>query len=245
MKITFLGSGDAFGSGGRLNTCFFVQASDRSFLIDCGSSSMIAIRKFGIDPNEIDFVLITHCHGDHFGGLPYLILDAQLISRRTKPLILAGPPGFSERLDQMMEACFPGSSQVQRKFDVEVLELKSAGVSEVLEAIVSAVPVKHPSGNSPSLALRIQIDNKTLAYTGDTEWVDGLVDIAKSADLLIAEGYTLDRKVKFHLDVETLKSKLPDFGASRVILTHMSREMLERQSEVGLETASDGLCIDI
>src|SRR5690606_25422127 len=129
MKITFLGTGDAFGSGGRLNTCFHVVSTSHTFLVDCGSSSMIAMRKFGIEPNEIDFVLITHCHGDHFGGLPYLILDAQLISRRTRPLIVAGPPGLPDRLQQMMEACFPGSSQVARKFDLQIVELAPSGLT--------------------------------------------------------------------------------------------------------------------
>jgi len=245
MKITFLGSGDAFGSGGRFNTCFHVASASHRLLIDCGSSAMIAIRKFGIEPNEIDCVLITHCHGDHFGGLPYFILDAQLISRRTRPLVIAGPVGLSDRLQQVMEACFPGSSQVARKFDTQIVELAAPGVTTVLQARVGAVPVRHPSGSTPSLALRVELDGKVLAYTGDTEWVDGLVDIATSADLLIAEGYTLDRKVKFHLDVETLKSKLPALGVARVVLTHMSRDMLAQQHQAGLETASDGLSLDI
>ena len=59
---------------------------------------MIAIRKFDIDPNAIRAVLITHLHGDHFGGLPFFILDAQLVSRRTAPLTIAGPPGLRDRL---------------------------------------------------------------------------------------------------------------------------------------------------
>jgi ribonuclease BN (tRNA processing enzyme) len=245
MKITFLGTGDAFGSGGRFNTCFHVASTSHTFLVDCGSSSMIAMRKFGIEPNEIDFVLITHCHGDHFGGLPYLILDAQLISRRTRPLIVAGPPGLPERLQQMMEACFPGSSQVARKFDLQIVELAPSGLTRVLQARVGSVPVKHPSGATPSLALRVELDDKVLAYTGDTEWVDGLIEIAESADLLIAEGYMLDRKIRFHLDVETLASKRSALGAARIVLTHMSQEMLRQQDRAGFETAFDGLCLDI
>ena len=94
MRLTFLGSGDAFGSGGRFNTCFHLQrASHGNVLVDCGASSMVAIRKWGVDPNAISTVLVTHLHGDHFAGLPFFLLDAQLISRRTAPLLLAGPRG--------------------------------------------------------------------------------------------------------------------------------------------------------
>ena len=66
MKLTFVGCGDAFGTGGRFNTCFYVEGDKTAFLIDCGATSMTAIRHHGIDPNTIDTILLTHLHGDHF-----------------------------------------------------------------------------------------------------------------------------------------------------------------------------------
>lgn len=123
MRLTFLGTGDAFGSGGRLHTCFHLERDDASLLIDCGASAMIGIRRAGLDPNRIATILISHLHGDHFGGLPFFILDGQLISRRTQPLTLVGPPGLTARLDTLMEAMFAGSTQATRKFAVTVLEL--------------------------------------------------------------------------------------------------------------------------
>jgi ribonuclease BN (tRNA processing enzyme) len=95
MRLKFLGSGDAFGSGGRLNTCFLVNHGEAGFLIDCGASAMISIRRFGVDPNQIGVIVLSHLHADHFGGVPFFILDAQLVSRRTRPLIIAGPKGLS------------------------------------------------------------------------------------------------------------------------------------------------------
>ena len=117
MRLQFLGSGDAFGSGGRFNTCFHLERANRgNVLIDCGASSMVAIRKWGVDPNAISTVLVTHLHGDHFGGLPFFLLDAQLVSRRTTPLTLAGPPGFRERLQIVREAMFAGSTAIEPKY---------------------------------------------------------------------------------------------------------------------------------
>ena len=110
MKVTFLGSGDAFGSGGRLQTCILVAASTGKFLIDCGASSMIAIRKFDVNPNEISQIVLTHLHGDHFCGLPFFLLDAQMISKRTEPLTIIGPLGTKARLLSAMDVMFPGSS---------------------------------------------------------------------------------------------------------------------------------------
>ena len=92
MHVQFVGSGDAFGSGGRFNTCFHVAGREFSFLIDCGASSLVAMKRFGIDCNSIDLIVLTHYHADHCGGVPFFILDARFLARRTRPLTIAGPP---------------------------------------------------------------------------------------------------------------------------------------------------------
>ena len=247
MRMKFLGCGDAFGSGGRFNTCFWVGRGEASFLIDCGASAMISIRRFEMDPNQIGVIVLSHLHADHFGGLPSFILDAQLVSRRTRPLIIAGPKGLGDRLDVLMEAHFPGSSKVERRFSIELIELPPEIEMKVRPAdlTVTGYTVAHPSG-TPSLALRIKCNGKIITYTGDTEWVDGLLAAGRNADLLIAEAYYYARKVRFHLDYGTLREKLPLIGAKRVILTHMSPDMLQRMSELqGCEVAFDGLELEI
>src|ERR1700748_2836223 len=119
MELRFIGCGDAVGSGGRFNTCFLITATHCRFLIDCGASSLVALKQAPIDPNSIDAVVISHLHGDHFGGLPFLLLDARRMSKRTKPLLLCGPPGLDERLRATQEALFPGSSERPVGFALE------------------------------------------------------------------------------------------------------------------------------
>ena len=80
VRLQFLGCGDAFGTGGQMNTCIWVDAPATQFLIDCGASAMISMRKWHKDPAEIDVILVSHLHGDHFGGLPFFLLDARYIS---------------------------------------------------------------------------------------------------------------------------------------------------------------------
>lgn len=244
MEIQFLGSGDAFGSGGRFNTCFHVHDRRGAFLIDCGASSMVAIRKFNIEPNAIRAVLITHLHGDHFGGLPFFILDAQLVSRRAEPLTIAGPPGLSDRLATAMETFFPGSTNAERRFPVKVRELEPRTAHEVEGIEVTPYVVKHPCG-APPFAFRLAVDGKTLCYSGDTEWVESLREAARGVDVFIAETYFFDKQVKFHLDYVTLARRLPELGAKRVVLTHMSPEMLARAGESGCEAAEDGMVITV
>jgi ribonuclease BN (tRNA processing enzyme) len=242
MDVLFLGSGDAFGSGGRFNTCFQVTTAGGAFLIDCGASSLVAMRKFGVDPNRIHTVFVSHLHGDHFGGVPFLLLDAQFYSRRTAPLTLVGPPGFRERLIQAMELLFPGSSRVQRKFATEIIEIDAGTTSGINGIDVTPYLVAHACG-APPFALRLSCESKVIAYTGDTEWTETLLEAGRDADLLIAEALFFERKVRYHLDYATLKTNLARIGAKRVILTHMGPEMLERLADVPEEMAEDGKII--
>lgn len=245
MKLQFLGSGDAFGSGGRFNTCFHLERREAgNVLIDCGATSMVAIRKWEVDPNAVSLILISHLHGDHFAGLPFFLLDAQLVSRRTQPLLIAGPPGLTDRLATVMEAMFAGSTKVERRFAVTILELELHNRAELDGLTVTPYLMKHYSG-APSYALRIETEGKVLTYSGDTEWVDELVPAARGADLFICEAYFFDKAMKFHLDYATLARRLPDIAAKRTIITHMSAELLGRQSEVTLETAHDGLTVEL
>lgn len=247
MKVRILGCGDAFGSGGRFNTCFHVARGEASFLVDCGASSMIAMRRFGVDPNGIRAIVLSHLHADHYGGLPFFILDAQLVSGRTRTLTIVGPQGLPARIEALMEAQFPGSSHIERKFAVDLVELTSE-VPATIDSIgvtVTGYPTLHPSG-SPSHALRVVCDGRTLSYTGDTEWVDALIPAGRNADLLISEAYWADRKVRFHLDFATLREKLPAIAARRIVLTHMSNDMLAYAGDLaGCEKAEDGLEIDL
>jgi len=238
-SIRFLGSGDAFGSGGRLQSCIYVDAGSERFLIDCGASSLSAMRRWNVDPGEIDTILLTHLHGDHFGGLPFFLLDAELVTKRIRPLVIAGPPGMAEQIRQAQEVFFPGSSTVQLKFPVSYIEwvqglpLQNGGLA------ITPYEVVHASG-APAYALRISCTDKVIACSGDSEWTDALIDAARGVDLFICEAYTFDKKVKYHLDYQTLMAKRAALGCRRLVLTHMNAAMLERLSEVELETACDG-----
>lgn len=244
VEIRFLGSGDAFGSGGRFHTCFLVTAGSARFLIDCGASSLIAMRRFGVDPNVVSTILLSHLHGDHFAGVPFFLLDAQFVSKRTHPLVIAGPPGTTKRMGEVREVLFPGSSAATLPLPLDMVEMEPQVSRRLGEITVTPYPVQHPSG-APPFALRIDCAGNVIAYTGDTEWTDTLIPAAQGADLLIAEAYTFERKVKFHMDLQTLLARRRDLGAKRVILTHLGPDVLGRLGTLPCEYAEDGKIVEV
>jgi ribonuclease BN (tRNA processing enzyme) len=240
VRVRFLGSGDNFGTGGRFQTCIHVDTGTSRFLIDCGASSLIPMKRAGIGSDGIDLILISHLHGDHFGGIPFFILDAQLISRRETPLVIAGPPGLTQRVREAMEVFYPGSSGVERKFSIEYVEMIEDQIMQVSDLDVLPVRVIHGSG-APAYALRVECAGKFIAYSGDTEWTDALLKVADGADLFICEAYCFDKQMRNHLNYRTLAAHRSELRCKRLIITHMGDETMKHLGEIELEIAEDGM----
>ena len=244
MQLQFVGCGDALGSGGRYNTCFHVTGDHVNFLIDCGASSLPALKRLDIARNDIDLILITHFHGDHFGGLPFLLLDAQF-TRRTRPLVIAGPSGIETRLPQLMEVMFEHSSKTKQKFDLSVVTLKPDETHSFGAVKVTPYPVIHGESGGPFLGYRIEAEGRIIAYSADTEWTETLIPLAREADLFIAEAYYHDKIVKNHLSLTTLEARLPEIKPKRLVLTHMSDDMLGRLDALQHVAAHDGMIVEL
>ena len=146
MRLTVIGSGDAFGSGGRFNTCFWVETAKATLLIDCGASSPVALKARGLDFSRVDGVVLSHLHGDHFGGLPFFLLDAQLITRRERPLVVAGPPGTQKRIEAALEVFFPRATTNKWRFPFQFLEIEPGHQADILGHSVTTAQVVHQSG---------------------------------------------------------------------------------------------------
>ncbi|MPZ40651.1 MAG: MBL fold metallo-hydrolase [Rhizobiales bacterium] len=247
MRLTIVGSGDAFGSGGRFNTCFWLDTAKATLLVDCGASSLVALKALGLDHRNVDGIILSHLHGDHFGALPFLLLDAQHLTRRERPLIIAGPPGSRARIEAAIENFFPRALSNRWRFPFEIVEIEPGRPVEILGHAVATAEVVHQSG-APSTALRISDGERLFAYSGDTEWTDALIGVADGADLFIVECYGYAGALKGHLSWELLKPKLPSLRAGRIMLTHMNSSMLAKVEEAraaGVLVAEDGMTVEI
>jgi ribonuclease BN (tRNA processing enzyme) len=244
VSVRFVGSGDSFGSGGRFQTCILVDGPGTRVALDFGTSSLIALTQQGIEHNTIDAILLTHLHADHCGGVPFLLMDAMLSAKRARPLTIAGPRDLRARMSQLGEALFPGMHVMTPTFPLEYVELEVGRPNRVLDLVVTPQAARHTAQTNPT-ALRVQVGDKVIAYTGDGEWTEDLAKIGRDADLLIAECYYYAKPVKWHLNYAALVEHMKDFGAKRVILTHMSREMLAHVDDVPEQCARDGMVVEV
>lgn len=246
MQLTVIGSGDAFGSGGRLQTSFHVRDGGSAFLVDCGASTLIGMHREGLDPCDVETIFISHLHGDHFAGLVWWKIHGHHAAHRSRKLTIAGPIGLQQRLHDACEILFPGSGHLEPRFEMEFVEFEAEVPIVVNGTKLTAFAGEHPSG-ALSSSLRLERRDKVLSYSGDTQWVDSLLKCAVGADLFITECYSYDEtRIPYHLNWQVLSGKIDQLGAARVLLTHMNLNMLANRDKIqrsDVLMASDGMVI--
>lgn len=247
MKVTVVGSGDAFGTGGKSNACFRVDSASGVLLVDFGGSALVSWNRLGMSTLDIDGVVVSHLHGDHFGGLPFLLLQSQFVAERRAPLVIAGPPGLHTRLEMACEVLFPGMTGNRWSFDWSVVEIDPGSARDIAGFDVRSIEVKHPSG-APATGLRVTDGGKIFGYSGDTGWTASLPEIADGADLFVVECYAGARAIPNHIDWPNLRANLPALKARRIAVTHLGPSALDCVQEIascGLAIADDGMVFEL
>lgn len=242
LRVTLLGTGNAFCHGGRFQSCFLVEGPGRRVLLECGGTAPTALRRAGVGPDDPDAIVVSHFHGDHFGGVPYLLVDMS-VHGRTRPLLLAGPPGVRERATAALEALYPGFGAKEPPFPLDVLEYRSGEVMDVVGGALGAWPVAHSPATVPH-ALRLELGGRVLACSGDTGWTDALVAVAEGADLFLCECSSME-PLSGHLDYATLRARRSELHCRRMLLTHMGQDVLARCPELELDCARDGMVVEL
>jgi ribonuclease BN (tRNA processing enzyme) len=186
--------------------------------------------------------VVSHLHGDHFGGIPLMVISGQF-SGRVQDLTVAGPAGTRERLAAAMEVLYPGSSTITRRFAVPVVEMAPGEATSLGAMRVTSYLADHASG-APAHIYRLDIDGIAIAYTGDTAWTDAIVQAADGADLLVAEALFREKQVPYHLNVATLAANRHRLLCDRIVLTHMDADVLG-QPPPGWEYACDGMVVEL
>ena len=242
VRIRFFGSGNAFADGGRSHACIHLSAPGVSLLLDCGGSALPAITRAGA-ADGIDAIAVSHLHGDHFGGIPYLVVQ-QHFAGRTRPLVIAGPRDLAGRLRAAEQALYPdffGKTKVS--FEVKVVTL-GAEETSLGGAHVAALPVRHVAGSDPH-GIRVRIGQTRISYSGDATWSEHLPRIAEGADLFICEATNWDTDDPSHIAYKTLMKHRAELDCRRIVLTHLGASSLAHLGELELEYATDGLELEL
>lgn len=241
MELRVLGCGDAFGNGGRNNTSFLVSKGRERVLLDCGASTLIRLKHESISLDEVDTIVISHFHGDHYGGIPFILISALFEKPRTKPLNIVGPRKVREKVLALQEAMYEGTADKLAMLDLRFHEYREGDRLKVGEIEITAFEVEHAPQSNPH-GFRISWKEKKIGFSGDTSWTDKLYDIADNTDLFICECNFM-KNVNFgHLSYQEISRIQKRLNTKQIWLSHMNEEVFWSQ-DVRMNRLKDGLKI--
>jgi len=244
MKLHILGCGDAFGSGGRNQSSYLVEANDRLFLLDCGPTALPALKRAGFDPRRLDAILVSHLHGDHFAGLPFFLIDFLYRQPRNEPILIAGPSGTETKVRQLFNLMYGGTSD-DKELPAAIFQvLHPDEPTQVAGIDVFPFQVPHQA-QAISLAMKVNYQEKQILFSGDSLWTERFVDQSRGVDLFLCECSFFSEQPGMHVNYQTLKANLSRLHCRQLVLTHLGEEMLARRDELEVQVATDGMVIEI
>ncbi len=244
MRILFLGAGDAFSAAGRHQAGYLISGDGTSILLDCGATILASLRREGVGAGSLDAIFLSHLHGDHFSGLPFLFLEYTYVEPRRRPLRIAGPPGTADRVQELFRAMYRDAGSRPLPFQVDFVELEPGIHVRMGPVLVDPFRVPHQQSEL-SLGFLVALNARRIAYSGDTGWTEDLISRSKGTDLFICECSFFETKVDSHIDYPRIAENRHRFGTKRLILTHLGAEVLARRDEIDIELAYDGLRIEL
>jgi ribonuclease BN (tRNA processing enzyme) len=225
-RVQFLGTGTAFHTDGRGSQSIHLQPDSRAgVLLDIGPTAVAAMMRFGIRTDSIDRLFITHLHGDHTAGWPFLALHMRFMDHRARPFHVHGPLGLRDCLEGLLRLCYADIVDAAGLgFEVQYHELEVAAASDLSAGDLrfDALPMDH---HASSLAYRLRVGDRRLAVTGDTRWCANLERLAQGTDLLIVECTSLEPYPHAHVSLAELRSKVGRLPSRQIVLIHLPDEV--------------------
>ncbi len=234
MRICFLGVGEAFDEH-YPNTSLLVSIPkpDGEFhvLLDCGFTAPGAYYRHAPDDartsSALDAVWISHFHGDHFMGLPLLLLRFWE-EGRTRPLTIVGQAGVEEKVWAAFDLAYPGF-RPRLQFPVCFLEAVPGQVIHVAGARWSFALGDH-SAMTPCLAVRLDCGGGSVMYSGDGRPTPATAELAQGVGLLVHEAYGLDPDTPGHGGVPGCLNLARDVRARNLALVHVNRRVRRKSA---------------
>ena len=212
-------------------------------MLECGPSALAGLKRAGIPSDAPDALLISHLHGDHFGGVPFLLLEYLFSNPRSRPLVIAGPPTTAQRVWSLYGELYREAHCREIRFDIDWIVAEPGSSFRLAGFDVRAFEVPHTT-DPVSLGYRIESPEGVVVFSGDSAWTDAFVEQTHGADLFLCECCSLRPETKLHTSYEDILANRARLGCKRLLLTHLGADVRAAAS-IDVERAHDGMTVEI
>lgn len=229
LDLFFIGAGNAFADA----RCWSGFLLNGRYLFDAPPSALYALKRGRADLDAVDVILLSHFHGDHFLGLPFLLLDYAYGGgngarpTRTRELTIVGPPGVQERVEALVAIAYQNLLTTGLRFSIRYVEMEPGRSVEAAGLRLEVEKMNHAADSLPlCLGYRAKVGGRRLAYTGDTAWTEALAPLGEGAEVFVTDcnypsGFNLPEHLSLD-EVAVLRHKLAE--RTSIILTHMGHD---------------------
>ena len=232
LELSFLGSANAFTLGGRYWSGFVANGR---YVFEAPPTLLPHLKRMDIPLADIRVIFISHFHGDHFLGLPFLFLDHLYLTPRRDDLLIVGPPGIEATSEGLADLAFPGLSGADAGYRRVYLEAQPGADQPLADATFRALPMRHAGQKMHCFGYKLRLGDKTVAYTGDTEMCDEIFLLAEGADVLVMDCSYCEGEGPEHVGLEGAREVRKRVSQrTAIILTHLDNEPA---------TATEGLLV--
>lgn len=243
VKLTVLGSGDAFCSAGALHSCNVVESAGGKILLECGPAVLAGLKRHGIPAGSIDAVVVSHLHGDHFGGIPFLFLEYLFGEPRKRPLSIVGPPTTGPRSFALYAALYRELQRFELPFRIDYTEMQDGSKVHVAGFDIESFLVPH-NAEPFSLGYRLGNDEGSILFSGDSSFTEEFVTRSQGVDLFLCECCSIEPGPPMHTSYRELLDNRSRLGCKRLLLTHLGADV-RRIDDATYQRAYDGMVVEI
>ncbi len=242
MKIEFIGT----GSIGAIQSSASTLIDDK-LLIDIGNGIIKKLKQTGHQIADIENVMITHLHGDHFADIPFLMADRYFYQIQS-PIHVYGPKGLEKRVKELYDILFPGDYEnVQEIAKVNFVEFDKMEHEKIgNETYVTSFEVNH--GNcKPAYGYIVEKKNQKVGFSGDSEYCESVQQIIEQSDFSVLDMSFMQTR-KGHMGLEDILKITEKYSDKKFATTHMQdyvREQAKEKKTKNLIIPEDGEIIKL
>ena len=215
MEINIIGSGSIGATDMSASTLI-----DKKILVDVPNGIVKHIKKLGYNTGEIESILITHLHGDHFFDIPFFMFD-RYFQKNDNLVCIYCPKGTKEKVKLLFDIGFPGDfDRINHAINVKFVEFDGESKIEGKDFVAYSKYVEH--GNfEPAYGYIINLNNKKIGFSGDSKLCNAIENIVADTDISILDMSHAQNVSPSHMGIEDIKYLCNKYKNKTIISTHM------------------------